>query len=241
MSDATLLLDGSQVAGEIDPREYHRLLGMPRSRPLEGLVAERAEWARDWYARNGRPYIRARRHAIVELSADTVRLEGGHRFASAAFAAHLRRWEAHAMVGMAVSAGREVDEAGEEMWQDGRPDEGYFLERFGVAVVERLVFSATLRLCQLAEGGDATLTPHLSPGCGSWELEHQRALWETIFPDGELGPIRLLDSGGLMPKNSILAAAGVTRQVVAASALDACRSCDLERCRFRRAPYRASP
>jgi len=238
VTETTLRLDAEQVAGEIEPAEFNRLLGMPRGRDLDGLLAERAAWARVWYARHGSPYLTARRHEIVELTIDTVRLGGGLSFVSRAFADHLRRWEAHAMVGMAVSAGAEVDQACEEMWKDGRPDEAYFLERFGVAVVERLVHTSTLRLCQAAEGGDATLTPHISPGCGSWELEHQQLLWAAIFADGELGPIRLLDSGGLMPKNSMLAAAGVTRRAVTASPLDACRSCDLGRCRFRRAPFR---
>lgn len=240
MTETILQLDPAQVVREIEPAEFNRVLGMPRARELDGMLAERAEWARAWYAQHGRPYLRGRRHGIVELTADIVELEGGQRFASRAFADHLRRWDAHAMVGMAVSAGVEVDEASAEMWRDGRPDEGYFLERLGVAVVERLVHTATLRLCQAALGVNATLTPHLSPGCGAWELEHQQLLWATIFPNGELGPIRLLESGGLIPKNSVLAAAGVTRRPVAASPLDACRSCHLERCGFRRAPYRMS-
>ncbi len=240
MTATILAIDPAQVAGEIDPAELSRLLGMPRERPLEGLLAERAEWARDWYARHGKPYLTARRHEIAAIDQDAVRLEDGRTFPSRALADHLRRWEAHGLVGLAVSAGVEVDEASAAAWSEGRPDEGYFLERFGVAVVERLVHTATLRLCQAAEGGDATLTPHLSPGCGSWELEHQRLLWDAIFHDGALGPIRLLESGGLTPKNSILAAAGVTRRAVAASPLDACRSCDLARCRFRRAPFRGT-
>jgi hypothetical protein len=230
--------DAAILAAAVEPAELNRLLGMPRERELEGLVGERAEWAREWYAKNGRPYLAARRHPIIELGADFVRLEGGIELAGRAFLDHLRRYGAHGMVGMAVSAGAEVDVASEEMWRDGRPDEGYFLDRFAVAVVERLLFSVTLGMCQLAEGSSETLTPHLSPGCGDWELSQQHVLWTTIFPEGDLGPIRLLESGGLSPKNSILAAAGVTRKAVAASPLDACRSCRLSKCGFRRAPFR---
>jgi hypothetical protein len=230
--------DPAQLAAEVEPREFNRLLGIPRDRELEGLLAERADWARGWYAANGRPYLAARRHGIVMLGTDIVRLESGVELGGRAFTDHLRRYGAHAMVGMAVSAGVEVDVACDEMWKDGRPDEGYFLERFAVAVVERLIFAVTLGSCQAAEEGQETLTPHLSPGCGEWELSQQHVLWTTIFPENALGPIRLLESGGLSPKNSILAAAGVTRTAVAASPLDACRSCRLTRCGFRRAPYR---
>jgi hypothetical protein len=239
MTGLVVPLEPEQVAALVEPEQFKRLLGIPRGRELEGQVAERAEWARAWYASHGRPYLKARRHPIAEIGPDTVSLRGGPVVSGAALAGHLRRWDAHEMVGIAVTAGSEIDQASEEMWRDGRPDEGYFLERFGVAVVEQLVHSATLFLCRSAEGDDATLTAHLSPGCGSWELEHQRILWDTIFPGGELGPIRLLDSGGLMPKCSVLAAAGLTRRMVTASPLDACRSCDLAGCRFRRAPRRS--
>jgi hypothetical protein len=241
MIDVAVPIDPAEIAGEIEPTELNRLLGMPRGRELEGELRDRAAWARDWYARHGKPYLTARRHEVAAVATDGVTLENGLSFASRALAEHLRRWEAHAMVGLAASAGVAVDLASDQAWKEGRPDEGYFLERFGVAVVERLVQTATLRLCRAAEETDATLTPHLSPGCGAWELEHQRILWQAIFPGDELGPIRLLESGGLAPKNSILAAAGVTRRQVALSPLDACRACDLARCKFRRTPYVGAP
>lgn len=230
----------AELAAQVEPREFNRLLGIPRDRELEGLLAERADWARAWYAAHGRPYLAVRRHNIAALGVDTVRLEGGVELGGRAFADHLRRYDAHGMVGMAVSAGTEVDVACEAMWREGRPDEGYFLERFAVAVVERLIFAVTLGSCQAAEASQETLTPHLSPGCGEWELSQQHVLWETIFPEATLGPIRLLESGGLHPKNSILAAAGITRTAVTASPLDACRSCRLARCGFRRAPFRVA-
>jgi hypothetical protein len=238
---AGLELAPASVAAAIDSAELARLLGMPRTRPLEGLVLERAEWAREWYGTHGRPFVHARRHDVVERDAERVRLEGGLEFRSRALSDHLERFEAHGLVGLAISAGPEVDAAGREMWQDGRPDEGYFLERFAVAVVEHLAFSATLWACQSAERSGETLTPHLSPGCGAWELDQQHTLWNAIFPHGALGPIRLLASGGLEPKNSMLAAAGVTRRAPEASPLEACRRCELPRCSFRRAPYRPQP
>lgn len=229
-----------EIAAAVDPANYQRLLGLPRHRTLEGLLAERAQWARGWYAQHGQPYLHAQRHEITELGEDTVQLASGLRFNSLTLAGRLRRWGAHAMLGLAVSAGPEIDEACAQLWQDGKPDEGYFLERFGVAVVERLVFSATLGSCRAASGSGETITPHLSPGCGSWDLGEQRLLWDAIFPTGEIGPIRLLDSGGLEPKNSMLAAAGITRRTVTAAPADACRACDLPRCMFRRAAFRAA-
>ena len=63
-----------------------------------------------------------------------------------------------------------------------------------------------------------------------------------LIADGDraIGPLTLLDSGMLTPKNSLLAVRGLTRQAVAPTAADACRACDLSPCSFRRAPYRGA-
>jgi len=238
VTEAIASLDPAAVAAAVDPGEYRRLLGMPREGPLEGLLAERADWARAWYAEHGRPYRAARRHDLTVIDDQGVTLADGTRLQGKALVHHLRRYDCHGLVGVAVTAGPEVDRACAALWAEDRPDEAYFLERFGVAVVERLIFAATLEGCQTAESARETWTPHLSPGCGDWELAQQHTLWRAIFPDRSLGPIDLLPSGGLHPKNSLLAAAGITRGTVAPSPLDACRSCRLDRCRFRRAAYR---
>jgi hypothetical protein len=52
-----------------------------------------------------------------------------------------------------------------------------------------------------------------------------------------LGPIDLLSSGALHPQHSLLAALGVTRRHYTSSAEGLCRSCDLDPCAFRRAPF----
>jgi hypothetical protein len=44
----------------VQPEEYVRLLGYPRGWVLEGRALELADWARDWYAENGRPWFYAR-------------------------------------------------------------------------------------------------------------------------------------------------------------------------------------
>jgi hypothetical protein len=54
-----------------------------------------------------------------------------------------------------------------------------------------------------------------------------------------LGPLELLSSGALRPQHSVLAALGVTRRAASSSAADLCRSCDLDPCAFRRAPFTA--
>jgi hypothetical protein len=53
----------------------------------------------------------------------------------------------------------------------------------------------------------------------------------------EIGPIGLMSSGALHPQYSVIAALGITRRKFAATPKDICRTCDLDPCSFRRAPY----
>ena len=55
--------------------------------------------------------------------------------------------------------------------------------------------------------------PHLSPGCGSWDLSDQHKVWALLAGDAnELGPLRIMESGALHPQHSVVAASGVTHR-----------------------------
>jgi hypothetical protein len=234
---------GQELADTVAPSEYARLLGLPRGRPLEGELAERARGARDWYARRGRPLVASRRILLAPPRDAAVCLEGGEPLRSASLASRLRAAESHALVVLAATAGPEIGEEVDRLWADGRPDEAFFLDRLGAAVTERLVFWAGRTLCRAAEPQGETLLPHASPGCGDWDLRDQHRLWDVLFGDDAslAGPLRLLSSGALHPRHAVLAAMGVSRQTHAApTPADMCRACDLSPCAFRRAPFQTA-
>src|ERR1039457_705335 len=58
---------------DVQPQEYTRLLGYPRGWVLEGRAQELADWAREWYAKNGRPWFYARQAECVEFDGDSAR------------------------------------------------------------------------------------------------------------------------------------------------------------------------
>ena len=231
------------AAGLVDgigDADLARLLGMPRHRPLEGAIAERAAGARSWYSEHGRPRIFSRRAEVEAVEPRAVRLANGRRLEGEALSRRLRDGRAHAALAVAVTAGPEVDAETERLWAAGLPDEAYFLDRLATAVVERLVAGATLHLCREGSAAGETALPHLSPGCGAWELAAQHEVWGWLSggASGEaLAPLSILESGMLSPKLSILAVVGLTRAAGAAQGEVGCRSCDLPRCAFRRAPF----
>jgi hypothetical protein len=270
----TLAITAVEIAAAVPVHEYQRLLSLPRDYVLEGDLLERAQNARTWYEQHGNPFIASRRIGLGNISADSVSLDlvrasrsqrsrgvqanaaeetsgpqeylndKAFQLNSAVLAKRLRDGEAHAIEILAATAGTAVAQEVTRLWSVERPDEAFFLDRFAVAVTERLLFWSSATLCRASEAANETLMLHLSPGCGHWDLADQHKLM-TLLTGTEnqesggriLGPLQLVPSGALHPQHSVLAVMGVThRKFVFAREL-LCRSCDLDPCTFRRAPF----
>ena len=231
---------GADIESAISNREYNRLLSLPRDRELEGDLLDRAQKARCWYGRHGNPFVAARRMDLREVSSDSVLLGNGVTLHSLLLAQRLRSGEAHALTVLAASAGVEVANETARHWSEGRPDEAFFLDRLAVAVTEHLIFWAAATLCRVSERSHETVLPHLSPGCGNWDLSDQHKLMALLTGTENgtrLGPLQMLPSGALHPQHSVLAAMGMTHRNIGVTPESLCRACDWNPCRFRRAPY----
>ena len=236
----TVAPPAADVAAQVTPEEYARLLLMPRHKLQDEALAERAPAARAWYVQHGRPWSGARRVEVAELDGGAVTLATGATFASAALAERLRAGDTHAVVAVAATAGPEAEVEYRRHWTEGRPDEAFFVERFAVGVTEQLVRYAAAGACRAAERSGETALFQASPGCGSWPLEEQGRLMAVLAGEGQatVGPVHMWPTGALSPAHSVLALIGLTRRQVAPTPADACRSCDHDPCAFRRAPYR---
>jgi hypothetical protein len=228
------------------PEEYVRLLGYPRGWVLEGRALELAEWARDWYAKNGRPWIYARQAESFEFDGDSIRIDGV-QFTSKRMQSTLKQAEAHSVILVAVGAGPEAEEEAGQRWKDEKPDEYFFLEVFGSAVVEHLATATGARLCAWAEQHEMAVLPHYSPGYPEWDVSDQPRLLELMkrarrepFPS----PVEVFDTGMLRPKKTLLAVFGMTRhtdRLRRLTDLVPCENCSFGPCQYRRAPYRRAP
>jgi len=213
---------------------------------LEGRARELADWAREWYARNGRPWFYARQAESFEISGDSIRIDGT-QFTSKRLLGALQQAEAHSVILVAVGAGAEAEEEAHRRWENERPDEYFFLEIFGSAVVEHLATSTGARLCDWAEQNDMAMLPHYSPGYSEWDVAEQTRLLELLkqtrsepFPS----PVEVFESGMLRPKKTLLAVFGLTRhtdRLRRLTDLVPCENCSFGPCQYRRAPYRRAP
>lgn len=227
---------------DIAPAEYQRLLGYPPDFVLDGRASELAQAARSWYEEHGRPWAYARQANTLELSDNLIRIDGVP-FVSERLHATLRQAEAESAIVVAVSAGPELERQAQLLWESEKPDEYFFLEVYGSAVVEHLLTMKGAELCAWADSRDEAVLPHYSPGYPEWDVAQQPQLLELIRLSGRQrlpGDLAALDSGMLRPKKSLLAVFGITRQrdrVTRLTDLNPCESCSYLACQYRRRPY----
>ncbi len=231
--------------GNVQESEYKRLLGFPADYVLEGRSRELADKTRQWYAQNGRPWVYARQIEGLELAGERLHIDGTV-FSSRQLHDNFNAAQVHSAMLTAVSAGTECEEKARQLWQEGKPDEYFFMEMFGSAVVEHLVTVASGRICGWADQQGMVALPHYSPGYSGWDMADQPKLWELIrqlkgrdFP----GELQVMDTGMLRPKKSLLTLFGLTRhldKVRAFARLVPCESCSLPGCQYRRAPCQHS-
>jgi len=231
----------AQPEFHVQEAEYLRLLGYPRGHEPGTRVRELMAWARDWYAQHGRPWA-CQRRVDLRLEAETLRLDG-EAFGSPRLRDHLLMHAAAGAVLVAVSAGRECEEHARALWNEGRPDEYFFLEIYGSAVVEDLVARTSGRLCDLAGHDGLMAVPHYSPGYAGWDVAEQNKLFTLIsrrLSRPLPGPLEVLSSGMLKPKKSLLAVFGLAPASAGRPVANAtpCESCSFSPCRYRRVPYR---
>jgi hypothetical protein len=244
--DESVELTGAVAEVNVLPEEYIRLLGYPRGWVLEGRALELADWARAWYAANGKPWFYARPAESLEIMGDSVVIDGVG-FESSRLRSTLEQAQAHSVVLVAVGAGEEAEEESRRRWEQEKPDEYFFLEIYGSAVVEHLTTMAGAKLCDWAEQHNMAVLPHYSPGYPEWDIAEQPRLLELMKAGrNEPFPFQLeaLESGMLRPRKALLAVFGLTRhaeRLRRLTGLIPCESCSFGPCQYRRAPYRRNP
>ena len=235
------LLDASPAVN-VAEAEYRRLLGYPPHHAPGERADELAAWARRWYAEHGRPWVYVR-EAELQLTPHGLRLDG-MEFPSIPLHEHLQQAGASRVLLMAVSAGPGCEDHARQLWSEAKPDEYFFLEIFGSAVVEHLVATTNGRLCDLAERDGLMAAPHYSPGYTGWDVADQNKLFALIargltqpLPE----PLEVLSSGMLRPKKSLLAVVGLVERTGGSVRRTPCASCAFSPCQYRRSPYRHAP
>ncbi len=228
---------------DVQDGEYKRLLGFPKNYIFEGRVLELVSGARDWYSKNGRPWVYAFRTDDVKIKDDRLSINSTE-FSSSTLKDQFEKANASGAMITVVSAGPELEEMTVQLWNEGKPDEYFFLEVYGSAVVEHLITATGWRFCDWADKELLSVLPHYSPGYSGWQIEDQTKLFRVInermykkLP----AKIEVLESGMLKPKKSMFAVFGITNErdkIKNLRELIPCETCPLNNCSYRRSPYK---
>ena len=231
---------------EVQESEYKRLLGYPQEYEVDDRVKALMDQTRRWYSENGKPWIYARQSEALAVADKRVRIDGAD-FSSPRLRTQLTDAKAPSVMLLAVSAGKGCEERARQLWKEEKPDEYFFMEVYGSAVVEHLVTNAGAQFCEWADTIGMAILPHYSPGYPGWDISEQGRLLALIrqkkkddFPE----ELRVLETGMLFPKKSLLAVFGITShisEVKRLTSLIPCENCSFQPCRYRRLPYRSSP
>lgn len=222
--------------------EYRRLLGYPKGYEPGERSLELEEGTKQWYAEYGRPWVYARQINSLILEKGKIIIDN-IEFTSDRLYQRLSKAKAHSVIVVAVSAGKECEEKAAQFWSANKPDEYFFMEVYGSAVVEDLIRNVGARFCAWADDHNVAILPHYSPGYPEWDIAEQDKLMGVIRDDkNDLpGNIEVMHTGMLNPKKSLLAVFGITSHVEETERLTdliPCESCTLPGCKYRRKPFR---
>ena len=199
----------------IQESEYIRLLGYPKDFKIEDRSKELADITVQWYAKNGKPWVYARPSKNLEILDSSFKIDG-IEFHSKYLLNQLKKAKAEMVMLVAVSAGRELEHHARQLWEDHKPDEYFFMEMYGSAVVEPLIATIGARFCACADQEKLAVLPHYSPGYSGWDIQAQNTLMSLVRQSVEIEfpeELSVMETGMLNPKKSLLAVFGITKDI----------------------------
>lgn len=180
---------------------------------------------------------------IDRIEGKWIELEGGNRVeATAAYGRQLRKSAADWLIIAAFTVGGRVDAGVKSHLAADGLFEAFVLKQWAATMTEQARSRLTLSLCGWADHQGRSLLPYNGPGYNNWPLTGLDPLLQMLqrggAPDAAL-PVRALDSGMLLPVNSMLIVYGATPRRVAVArreSLAQCHRCAMRNCRFRISP-----
>lgn len=209
-----------------------RLLGKKRGGKLSAATAKRLAQLQERFGRLIRPRVTYQERSIIQLRADSILLEGGIILHSRKMARALAG--AHKVVAFVATVGEKVDQAIEDLMQDGRVANAYVGDALGSAAVEKLANTFQEHLDRKLSARGQTTGPRFSPGYCDWPLTEQHKLFRLV--KASVAKVRLGETALMSPRKSISAIFGIydRKAVPATKNLIPCLRCGKSNCIARR-------
>ncbi|MBQ7515396.1 MAG: methionine synthase [Schwartzia sp.] len=211
----------------VDAKETRRYAGLAKADFDETIIREACEEA----ALLAGPRGVWHRYAY-DCQRQTIDAAEGVVLAGTAIGRHLAGCES--VICLAATVGEAIEEAVTRHFQEGRYAYSTILDAAATAAVEQTAdaLERAVRPAVAKEG--LTMRWRFSPGYGDWPLTGQTDLLR-ISGAAEIG-IRLTESLMLLPRKSVTAVIGLSRQAETSAAPHGCAACSKTDCPARRTP-----
>jgi len=219
------LIQGIEV--RIGEQEVRRLVGYKGERAcVEEVLAQEIE---EGY-RLIEPKAIYTQAKVKESSGGSLVLEEGIRLC---IGSGISSWEDADYLGVAVcTIGSALEDRASELFDQGEYPTALILDSAGSVAVESVADYVNFHICQRASRLGIRVGPRLSPGYGKWELAEQRVLF-SLLPGEKIG-VSLNENCMMVPRKSISFCIGMGQGLVSERAINPCRHCGMEDCKYRR-------
>ena len=167
---------------------------------------------------------------IVQLTADSVTLEGGIRFSTGKEICSL--WQGSKTLGIALyTIGKRLEDRVTELLAGGNHSEALNLDIAGTVALGMVGFQVQYYACEKLAKHNVETGPWLNPGYLDWPLTDQRLIFNLI-PAVSID-VRLNDRCMMIPKKSVTECAGIGAGQRRDS-FKRCMHCGVAKCPYRK-------
>lgn len=227
------------VRNEVNP-DLLRMLGYPEDYCLDSHVEAMLFELVDWFTQNVEPKVWAWELGIRVVDREVFFLED-QSFSCRVLANWAGRGAASCAVVFAVSLGAKLDDYVRSRWDQGYYDQAYFVDTYAHYMTKKMIRGLGKQLTGYYH--KQAVSPHWSPGYGSWALEQQEPLWQLIGRQEQSLPLSasggvsdsldLVSGGMLRPTKSQLGLMLVGGDLLGRLS-SGCHTCHLVDCHQRR-------
>ncbi len=207
---------------------FFKRLGYPTDYDPPEHVEELMDWAKDWFAENGNPWMNVFEVKVdvhkENLIFDKVIIDSPKLW---------KRYQKHNVknaVIIVITAGDKVDQKVKELWEDDISDQSFFLESYAAAYVETWVANTSAIIKKWAVKKGLNALSRFSPGYPGWDLTDQHNLMQVIVNQNMNIPIHVMESSLLVPKKSQLSVMGIYQGEEVMEVDSECKGCSLLDC-----------
>ena len=167
---------------------------------------------------------------IVQLTADSVILEGGTRFSTGKEISSL--WQGSKTLGIALyTIGERLEHRVTELLAKGEHSEALNLDIAGTVALGMVGFQVQYYACEQLAKHNVETGPWLNPGYLDWPLTDQRLIFDLV-PASSI-QVSLNDHCMMIPKKSVTICAGIGAGQRRDS-FNRCMHCGVAKCHYRK-------